>query len=415
MRISETANLYAQSVYADHMRYAINNRNEQVMTSNNLLPQQIFTPQFNPQQYLQGLSNFQTESQNTYENIQDIMDRDTFNSRNVINETPEDISISADNSARGMFELSVSQLAQSQVNESLIMNPNNSDFSYGQNSFEIGIGEETYNFGVEIFENDTNMDVLNRIETSINDQNIGITANINETDDGISLVLESDETGTNQQYTINDTEGSLISNIQLDNTTQQAQDLVFNYNDEEITQQTNLINLEDGIEVNVFNTGDFTFEIDYNRDQISNDVEELVGELNNYLNYANENADNLSDRALDRIDRITDFASSLERYGINFNDSEGNFEITDSFYDMLNEEDNLYSVQNTMNMVGEYALNRIEDNANSSLYELDNTSYNGISGAMNFGAGRVNDTLMGAYMQQNMIGNLLTGTFNGYA
>jgi hypothetical protein len=295
------------------------------------------------------------------------------------------------------------------------MNPNNSDFSSGQNSFEIGIGEETYNFGVEIFENDTNMDVLNRIETSINDQNIGITANINETDDGISLVLESDETGTNQQYTINDNEGSLISNIQLDNTTQQAQDLVFNYNDEEITQQTNLINLEDGIEVNVFNTGDFTFEIDYNRDQISNDVEELVGELNNYLNYANENADNLSDRALYRIDKITDFASSLERYGINFNDSEGNFEITDSFYEMLNKEDNLYSVQNTMNMVGEYALNRIEDNANSSLYELDNTSYNGISGAMNFGAGRINDTLMGAYIQQNMIGNLLTGTFNGYA
>jgi hypothetical protein len=68
-----------------------------------------------------------------------------------------------------------------------------------------------------------------------------------------------------------------------------------------------------------------------------------------------------------------------------------------------------------MNMVGDYALNRIEDNANSSLYELDNTSYNGISGAMNFGAGRINDTLMGAYMQQNMIGNLLTGTFNGYA
>jgi hypothetical protein len=144
-------------------------------------------------------------------------------------------------------------------------------------------------------------------------------------------------------------------------------------------------------------------------------MEELVGELNNYLNYANENADNLSDRALDRLDRIKDFASLLERFGINFNDSEGNFEITNSFYDMLNEEDNLYSIQNTMNMVGDYALNRIEDNANSSLYELDNTSYNGISGAMNFGAGRINDTLMGAYMQQNMIGNLLTGTFNGYA
>jgi hypothetical protein len=295
------------------------------------------------------------------------------------------------------------------------MNPDNSDFSSGQNTFEIGIGEETYNFGVEIFENDTNMDVLSRIESSINDQDIGITANLNETDDGLSLVLETDETGMNQQFTINDTQGSLITDIQLDNTTQQAQNLVFNYNNEEITQQTNLINIEDGIEVNVFNIGDFTFEIDYNRDQISNDMEELVGELNNYLNYANENADNLSDRALDRLDRIKDFASLLERFGINFNDSEGNFEITNSFYDMLNEEDNLYSIQNTMNMVGDYALNRIEDNANSSLYELDNTSYNGISGAMNFGAGRINDTLMGAYMQQNMIGNLLTGTFNGYA
>jgi hypothetical protein len=107
MRISETANLYAQSVYADHMRYTINNRNEQVMRSNNLMPQQIFTPQFNPQQYLQGLSNFQTESQNSYENIQDIMNRDTFSSRNVFNENPEDISVNADNSSRGIFELSV--------------------------------------------------------------------------------------------------------------------------------------------------------------------------------------------------------------------------------------------------------------------------------------------------------------------
>lgn len=414
MRISETVNLYAQSLYADYMRYAINNRNEQVMNSNNLLPQQIFTPQFNPQQYLQGLTNFQTESRSTHKNIQDIINRDTFSSRTVVNEN-DYISIIADNSRRGIFELSVSQMAQNQVNESLIMNPDNRDFSSGQNNFEIGIGEETYNFGVEIFENDTNMDVLSRIETSINDQNIGITASLNETDDGVSLVLETDETGVNQQFTINDIQGSLISNIQLDNTTQQAQDLVFNYNGEEITQQTNLINLEDGIEVNVFNTGDFTFEIDYNRDQISNDVEELVEELNNYLDYANENADNLSDRALYRIDRITDFASSLERYGINFNDSEGNFEIADSFYEMLNKEDSLYSFQNTMNMVGEYALNRIEDNANSSLYELDNTSYNGISGAMNFGPGRINDTLMGAYIQQNMIGNLLTGTFNGYA
>ncbi len=415
MRINEVANMYASSVYSDYMRNAINNRDEQVMNSTNLLPQQIFTPQFNPQQYLQGLSNFQTESKNSYENIQEIMNSDPFDSRNVINNNPEDMSVNADNSTRGMFEISVDQIAQSQVNESLIMNPENSDFSNGQNSFEIGVGEDNFNFEVEVFENDTNMDVFNRIENSINEQNMGITANVEENEDGISLVLETDETGANQQFTINDTQGSLISDIQLENTTQQAQDLIYNYNNEEFTQSNNAINLEDGIEVNIFNSGDLSFEVDYDRNAIANNAEDFVQELNNYLDYAAENTDNLSDRAMDRIDRITDFASSLEQYGINYNESENNFEISNSFYERLNEEDNLYSMQNTMNMVGDYALNRIEDNAESSLYELDNTSYNGISGSMNFAPGSTNNSLMGAYMQQNMISNLLSGTFNGYA
>lgn len=72
-------------------------------------------------------------------------------------------------------------------------------------------------------------------------------------------------------------------------------------------------------------------------------------------------------------------------------------------------------MQNAMNMVGDYAINRIEENANSSLYQLDNNSYQGISNAFSYGPGSVNDTLMGAYMQQNLIGNLLNSSFNGYA
>lgn len=415
MRINDVANMYAQSVYADYMRYAINNRNEQVMNSINLLPQQIFTPQFNPQQYLQKLSDFQNESKNTYGNIKNIMDRNSFESRSVLNNDSENISVKADNNSKiGSYEINVSQIAQNQINQSSFFNPNSLNNATSQNSFQISYGDNTYNFNVNIQQNDTNYDILNKVKNSINDRNIGVTANIQENDKGVSLLIQSDQTGVNQSFSISDINGSLVNDYKLNNTTQNSQDLKYKYNNQEFTQNTNSINLENGIEVNVSNTGTFSFDITYNKDQIKNDINDFIGELNSYLDYVSNNSENLSDAALSRVDRIKNFSSSLEKYGISYNNTENKIQIDNKVIDNLNNND-LYAMQNAMNMVGDYAINRIEENANSSLYQLDNNSYQGISNAFSYGPGSVNDTLMGAYMQQNLIGNLLNSSFNGYA
>lgn len=245
MRINDVANMYAQSVYADYMRYAINNRNEQVMNSINLLPQQIFTPQFNPQQYLQKLSDFQNESKNTYGNIKNIMDRNSFESRSVLNNDSENISVKADNNSKiGSYEINVSQIAQNQINQSSFFHPNSLNNATSQNSFQISYGDNTYNFNVNIQQNDTNYDILNKVKNSINDRNIGVTANIQENDKGVSLLIQSDQTGVNQSFSISDINGSLVNDYKLNNTTQNSQDLKYKYNNQEFTQNTNSINLE---------------------------------------------------------------------------------------------------------------------------------------------------------------------------
>ncbi len=94
------------------------------------------------------------------------------------------------------YDISVSQLAQSQVNSSSELNGmDESVVGTGVNTISINLNDQNYELNIEVAEGDTNEDVLNEIASAINGAGSGINAEIIDDEGTLNLVLTSDNTG----------------------------------------------------------------------------------------------------------------------------------------------------------------------------------------------------------------------------
>lgn len=277
-----------------------------------------------------------------------VLDQKTAYSSNPEIASVKYIGISEDGSetAAPTFKLEVAQLAKNQVNlghplsseEKLNLPP-------GSYSFDVSIKDASYEFQFELHEEDTNIDVQNRLQRLIESANIGLEASVIEDGEGnSSLKLESVSTGLSagkeSLFAISDEHTSktkgIVDYLGLDRVSQPPSNALFEINGIERTASSNTFTVEKVYEVTLNGPSSepgIATEIGLKNDvdSLSENIHSLAESYNQFLDNASANPGkhSKSSQLLNEIGYITrHYAGSLDSLGLNFT-ADGHLSIND--------------------------------------------------------------------------------------
>ncbi len=145
------------------------------------------------------------------------------------------------------LELEVKALATSQENLGRYLTDEKIALPPDTYSFDIGINGFNYEFQFNIKEDENNLSVQKRLMKLINNNNIGIKADLHETEDGTALRLTSVNTGCEKEngllFTVSDTNtgksAGTVEYLGLNYTSRKATNSSFLLNGEERTTSSN--------------------------------------------------------------------------------------------------------------------------------------------------------------------------------
>ncbi len=227
----------------------------------------------------------------------------------VSDESVLGVSVSAYASV-GSHTVKVQQLAQAHSVTSAGFNKDNLDFTAGDYTFQIKVGDgDYYSINVTIEDTDTNHDVLNKIADAINNtEGLEVSATVVLTDEtnGIEkLVLTSNETGISHIMSdISDVTGDLAQTLQVNGTsapgawssatTIEGQNAIVVLDGNTIERESNTITSAiEGVTLNLYKVQSsddvpvtFTVERDY--EAIEGAIEDFVNTFNDVMTYLNE-------------------------------------------------------------------------------------------------------------------------------
>lgn len=86
------------------------------------------------------------------------------------------------------YQIDITQLAAAQVNTGDFVASNRSDLKPDQYSFDLAVGDNSYEFQFKVSENHTNLQVQEKISNLINRSNVGITARVLKDGNGSSAL-----------------------------------------------------------------------------------------------------------------------------------------------------------------------------------------------------------------------------------
>lgn len=241
---------------------------------------------------------------------------------------------SADSGAtEATYDISVTQLAQTQENTGLELDKDASSVvDIGTNTFNVNIEGQDHELSVTIEEGDTNEEALQKIALSINEANIGVSAEvIDGSEEGTGkLTLTSNDTGEENSFTISDISGNTITATSADSVSNAAQNAEYNVDGIDNTSNSNTIYLDEGlVTVSLKGVGESVLEVAPDEAKVKNAITDLVSELNSFIDHLGENSDYIKDEVLSSVNSfIKDNKAGLESIGIT-QDENGKLEIDD--------------------------------------------------------------------------------------
>lgn len=163
------------------------------------------------------------------------------------------------------IELKVSNLATPQVNVGNYLTKDSYGLSKGPYSFDMSIGDYTYEFQFNVKSNDTNIDIVERLSRLITKSNVGVTAEVIEDDNNnVALKLTSDATGISSfngrglTFTIADSpgeeNGDAVSFLGLDKVYAEPANAHFSINGIEKSSASNTISIPNQFEIELVGT-----------------------------------------------------------------------------------------------------------------------------------------------------------------
>lgn len=231
-----------------------------------------------------------------------------------------------------LYEFQVNALAKPQVNTGYFLKANGTSLSQGNHTFEISIGDYSYEFQFSVNPDDTNKSVQEKLARLVNRSDIGLTAQVitDETNKS-SLKLTSINTGasyTGTIFTLNNSHDypndDTIDLLGLNHVSQMPANAEFKLNGTDRTSANNTFTINKNIEITLkgINSQGNSSYIKY-----QDDVDSIIDSINGIADSYNRivdlagNAANESDKTyslLKDISHITaKYKNALESIGLN--------------------------------------------------------------------------------------------------
>lgn len=194
------------------------------------------------------------------------------------------------------FTIAVKQLATPQVNTGNYLNPRARSLFTGTYTFDVNISSITYELQFSVKDEDTNIDIQNRLVRLINKSNIGLNAGLVSNAQGQNaLSLTSNMTGVGDRpviFTVTDDSADdnvsalsgAVSALGLNNTTSYPSNAVFDLNGDEKISSANTFTVDREFEVtlkDVSAEGEaVTIGLKQNMDSLIDSLHELADSYN---------------------------------------------------------------------------------------------------------------------------------------
>ena len=241
------------------------------------------------------------------------------------------------------FDLEVKELATPQENLGHFLPDLATTLSPATYSFDISINDMNYEFQFNINEGDTNRQIMDRLSRLINNADIGIQANVAESDSRYALRLTSDATGVpaNKAYhfRISDDHTSkasgVVGNMGLNYISHPAGNACFLINGEERSSSSNHFTVGKlfDVQIKAVSPEDKPVHIGLKTDteSITDNINQLIGSYNSFIRSAASYLETQS-RSRQLVREFSSIAShygtSLENMGMHLQD-DGIFSVND--------------------------------------------------------------------------------------
>ena len=241
------------------------------------------------------------------------------------------------------FDLEVKELATPQENLGHFLPDLATTLSPATYSFDISINDTNYEFQFNINEGDTNRQIMDRLSRLINNADIGIQANVAESDSRYALRLTSDATGVpaNKAYhfRVSDDHTSkasgVVGNMGLNYISHPAGNACFLINGEERSSSSNHFTVGKlfDVQIKAVSPEDKPVHIGLKTDteSITDNINQLIGSYNSFIRSAASYLETQS-RSRQLVREFSSIAShygtSLENMGMHLQD-DGIFSVND--------------------------------------------------------------------------------------
>lgn len=221
------------------------------------------------------------------------------------------------------FDLVVKELATPQENLGYFLPDLATTLSPATYSFDISINDMNYEFQFNINEGDTNRQIMDRLSRLINNADIGIQANVAESDSRYALRLTSDATGVpaNKAYhfRVSDDHTSktsgVVGNMGLNYISHPAGNACFLINGEERSSSSNHFTVGKlfDVQIKAVSPEDKPVHIGLKTDteSITDNINQLIGSYNSFIRSA---ASYLETQSRSR-QLVREFSSIASHYG----------------------------------------------------------------------------------------------------
>lgn len=263
------------------------------------------------------------------------------------------------------YELEVQSLASGQINSGAYLPNDERKIKPGNYSFDVNFNNIAYEFQFGISEDDTNLDIQNKLARLFNHANIGLTASVVEGPENTScLKIASNQTGesaTNDnilftiQSTTENVETDIVDYLGIDYISTKASNAHFTINGEEATSNSNQFTINKMFQVNLNSiTGDLgeptVIGIKANVDSLKHNVYNLIGGYNSFLEAADQykaiTSSNKLSYEVQHVARL--YRNELDAIGINITDT-GALSVDENLLTQTAQSEEAYDLLSPLN------------------------------------------------------------------
>ena len=243
------------------------------------------------------------------------------------------------------FELHVDRLASSQQNTGeYLPSDQKINLDPGSYFFDARVGDQSYEFQFSINDNDTNLDVQERVSRLINKAGISLESSVDVNDNSESaIVINSQVTGLSpgkdSQFEIYDALSSphhgTVPYLGLNNTTNNAENALFTIDGNEHTSASNTFTVGSAFKLTLHDInaeGESTsIGLEKDNDALLDRVYDIVDNYNDFVDNVSQidNVKYSTNRVLDQVSQIVQkYANDMEPLGISMT-NDGYLDIDD--------------------------------------------------------------------------------------